>query len=275
MITPALELGCTSCGNPYTMRRWKIGHGDQAIYKTIKHMQGLAFGPEGVGHPQIRIAAIEAVRGAIKNVDEIDHVLTWVKRNIEFRGEHAETLQSPLVTLQLAAGDCDDHSALVAAMLSSLGYRTQFKTIATNPNDPQFSHVYVIVKDKRNPGRWIGIDTTVGQSFAGWEPPMIFRQRTYPNPHRRTLGQPPPFVPLPAAAPAGLSPTQQMLYDIAAPFAQAGALQLAYGGNPPAQPYYGQPYSPGGPTVTASAFGVPNWFWLVALGAVAWIWARR
>jgi len=273
MASPSLQLGCTTCGNPYQMRRFTIGHGDQAIFKTIKHMQRLAFGPEGVGHPQVRIAAIEAVRGAIKSVDEIDHVLTWVKRNIEFRGEHAETLQSPVVTLQLAAGDCDDHSSLIAAMLESLGYRTQFKTVATRPDDPQFSHVYVIVKDKRNPGQWIAIDSTVGQSFAGWEPPMIFRQRTYPNP-RRTLGDQPALVPLPAAAPTGLSPTQQMLYDLAAPFAQAGAAQLAYGGNvvqPATYPGFGQP---GFATAAPAAFGVPTWIWLVGFAGVVWAVSR-
>jgi len=244
------------------MRRFKIGHGDTAILKTIKHMQRLVAGPEGVAHPQVRIAAIEAVRGAIKNVDEVDHVLAWVKRNIEFRGEHAETLQSPLVTLQLAAGDCDDHSTLVSAMLSSLGYRTAFKIVATNPDDPQFSHVYVIVKDKRTPGRWIAIDTTVGQSYAGWEPPMIYRQRTFPT--RTRLGDTfqPALVPLPAPAPAGLSPTQQMIYDLAAPYAQAGASLLAYGQNPTPPPVVStSSLAPG------SVIGLPSWIWFVVIGA--------
>lgn len=245
------------------MRRYVIGHGDPAIFKTIKHMQRLAFGPEGVGHPQVRIAAIEAVRGAIKNVDEIDHVLAWVKRNIEFRGEHAETLQSPVVTLQLAAGDCDDHSTLVAAMLSSIGYKTAFRTVATSPNDPQFSHVYAVVRDKRSP-RWIAIDTTVGQSYAGWEPPMIYRQRTYPT--RPGMGDTfqPALVPIPAA-PAGLTPNQQLLYNLAAPFAQAGASELAYGQTSPPPIIQSSP-------VTAAA-GVPGWIWLVVLGGVVFAFA--
>jgi Transglutaminase-like superfamily len=256
------------------MRRFKIGHGDSAILKTIQHMQRLVAGPEGVAHPQVRIAAIEAVRGAIKNVDEIDHVLTWVKRNIEFRGEHAETLQSPVVTLQLAAGDCDDHSTLIASMLSSLGYRTSFKTVATNPDDPQFSHVYVIVKDKRTPGRWIAIDSTVGQSYAGWEPPMIFRQRTFPTGTR--LGRfgdtsQPVLVPLPAPAPEGLTPTQQLIYNLTAPYAQAGASLIAYGQTTPAAvaPYY-NPAALG-----SNVIGLPSWIWFLVFGGVVFVLARR
>ena len=31
------------------MQRWKIGHGDRAIHKTILHMQALVLGPEGGG----------------------------------------------------------------------------------------------------------------------------------------------------------------------------------------------------------------------------------
>ena len=140
------------------MQRWKIGSGDRAIYKTIKHMQALVIGPEGVGHPDVRVAAIDAVRGAVKNLTEIDFVLDWLKKNIEFRGENAETLQSPVVTLQLGAGDCDDHSVLAASMLRSLGYNVQFKTVATQRADPlQYSHVYIVVQDKQT-GQWKGVD---------------------------------------------------------------------------------------------------------------------
>src|ERR1700682_3405200 len=104
MSVSSLQLGQqTGTPSPYTMRRWKIGHGDGAINKTILHMQALVLGPEGVGHPDVKGAALNAARGAVKNLNEIDYVLEWVKKNIEFRGENAETLQSPVVTLQLRA----------------------------------------------------------------------------------------------------------------------------------------------------------------------------
>lgn len=206
------------------MKRWTIGHGDRAIRKTILHMHALVIGPEGVGHPDVRVAALEAVRGSVKNLNEIDFVLDWVKKHIEFRGENAETLQSPVVTLQLGAGDCDDHSILIAALLRSLGYNVQFKTVAAQRADPtQFSHVYVIVQDKRT-GQWKGLDSTVPDSFAGWEPPVVYREQTY------GLGDDTSTQDL---TPTGLTPTGELVYDIANPLVQATASRIKYGSKPP------------------------------------------
>lgn len=251
------------------MRRWKIGHGDKAINKTILHMQALVLGPEGVGHPAVRIAAVEAARGSVKNVNEIEAVLAWVKRNIDFRGENAETLQSPVVTLQLKAGDCDDHSMLMAAMLKSLGYQVHFKTVATQRMSPdQFSHVYVIVRDKRT-GAWVPLDSTVPSSFAGWEPPMVYRSRTYRMPG---MGDPQqiyyqPLVPT-APAPTGLGPKGQFAYDIAAPIAQAFASQIAHGTTPSASVTGNLNLGLGGES------GLPTWVWLAGIGGVIWLLTR-
>jgi Transglutaminase-like superfamily len=270
MAARNLQLGCTA-GVPFQMRRWKIGHGDSAIFKTIKHMETLVSGPEGVGNPQVRIAAVQAVRGAIKNVNEIDFVLAWVKSNIEFRGENAETLQSPVVTLRLMAGDCDDHSILLAAILRSLGYNTMFKTVATDRANPgQFSHVYVVVRDKRS-GQWRPVDSTVKKSFVGWEPPMAYRTKTYPARRRRgglgddTLFQ--PLVPFPSA-PVGLSPIQQFAYNIAEPLTQAYASQIAHGQTPAVTGNLnlGLNSSGGG--------GLPTWAWLLFGGGLIFLIVR-
>lgn len=266
MPVPNFQLGCAA-GNPprYQMRRWKIGGGDSAIRKTILHMQALVLGPEGVGHPSTRVAAIEAARGSVKNLTEIDAVLAWVKRNIEFRGENAETLQSPIVTLQLRAGDCDDHSILIAAMMRSLGYNVQFKTVAASRQDPtQFSHVYVVAQDKRT-GAWKALDSTVPGSFAGWEPPRIYRSKTYAH---RGMGDEvsyQPLVPIPPA-PTGLSPGAQFAYNITEPIAQAYASNIAHGPTP---------------VVTGNlnlglggASGIPTWAWLAGIGALIWAFTR-
>lgn len=256
-----LQLGCAP-GIPFRMRRWKIGHGDSAINKTIAHMQLLVLGPEGVGHPLVRVAAIEAARGAVKNVNEIETVLAWMKQHIEFRGEHAETLQSPVVTLQLAAGDCDDHSVLMAALLKSLGYQVQFKTVATQSSAPdQFSHVYVIVKDKRT-GQWVPLDSTVPSSFAGWEPPVMYRQRIY---GLKGFGQDQayqPLVPIPPAPP-GLSPGAAVAYNLTAPLIQAYSSEIAHGQTPMATGNLNIGLTGGG--------GLPTWVWLLFGGGLLWV----
>ena len=242
--------------SPLRMKRWKIGHGDRAIRKTILHMQVLVLGPEGVGNPAVRVAAIEAARGATKNVNEIDYVLAWVKRTVEFRGEEAETLQSPVVTLQLRAGDCDDHSILIAAMLRSLGYKVQFKTVAASAAAPgQFSHVYVIVQDKQT-GQWKGLDSTVAESYAGWEPPMVYRAKNW---RHKGLGDDGSSDPS----------TAQVVDDLAYPITSAIAARIA----PPAPPMLqgggGMMGSAGGAT------GIPTWVWLLGAGAVVYFLSQR
>src|SRR5581483_7572461 len=141
-------------GVPYTTSQFQIPGGDRGTSATISHMTQLVNGPEGVLSPVIRAKALELARGSVKGVNEIDTVYSWVKQNIQFRGESGETLQSPVATLQLGGGDCDDHSTLIAALLKSLGYRVQFKVVATDRGSTDFTHVYAVVKDKRT-GQWI------------------------------------------------------------------------------------------------------------------------
>jgi hypothetical protein len=273
MAAPQVQLGHAN-GIPYRMRSVAIGHGDSAIRKAVLHMERLVLGPEGVGHPNVRIAAIEAAHGSVKNVNEIDAVFRWVKQNIEFRGEDAETLQSPAVTLQLKAGDCDDHSILMAALLRSLGYSVRFKTVAANSYVPnQFTHVYAVVLDKRTK-QWIPLDTTVQPSFPGWEPPNIHRENMYV---RKGLGQDysqlpqyvvPPLVPAPPV-PAGLGPKGQFIYDLTSPFAQALASRIAHGTTPAVTGNLNL-----GVWGPSGSGGLPTWIW-VLLGAGVLIFVFR
>ncbi len=180
------HLGCAgpSPTSPFSIHSFKLSRGgDNAIIATIRAMQALVYGRGGVKSPDVRVAALEAVKGVERGQAEIESVFNWVKEHIEFRGEHAETLQEPRVTLQLGAGDCDDHAMLLAALLASLGYRTRFRTVATASAPDEFSHVYAEVEDKKTK-QWIPVDTTVDQSYAGWEPPNATRSQSY-----RILGQ--------------------------------------------------------------------------------------
>lgn len=157
------------------MQRFTIAGGDAGIAETVRMMQSIVFGREGVGSPQVRGAAISAVRGQQRGIDEIHAVFNWVKDNIEFRGEYAETLQTPVITLQLGAGDCDDHTTLLAAMYESLGFETRFNTVAVGKSN-EYSHVFLEVKERVS-GQWLPVDTTVGSSYPGWKPDNIRRQR--------------------------------------------------------------------------------------------------
>lgn len=76
-----------------------------------------------------------------------------------------ETLQTPLVTMELEAGDCDDKSTLLAALLESIGHPTRF--VATGYQAAgRYSHVYLETKIG---DRWVPMDPTTDKPF-GWQP---------------------------------------------------------------------------------------------------------
>jgi hypothetical protein len=173
-----MRLGSQS-GSPYPPAlRESVSDGDAGIEQTIRHMTKVMYGPHGIGSWVVRKFAIEAVKGVERGQPEIDSVFNHVKDNIEFRGEAGEYLQSPEATINLGAGDCDDQATLVATLLRSLGYQTDFRTVAMRGSEEEYSHVYAVVQDKQT-GQWIPVDTTVERAYPGWEPDQIARERTY------------------------------------------------------------------------------------------------
>lgn len=79
-----------------------------------------------------------------------------------------ETVQTPLVTLQVRYGDCDDKATLLATMLKSIGHPAQF--VAVGFAEPgRFSHVYVETLIGR---RWVPLETTMPVA-VGWTPPRV------------------------------------------------------------------------------------------------------
>lgn len=87
----------------------------------------------------------------------------------------ADFFTAPARTLkQLASGinggDCDDASALVAALLGSLGFVVGLRV--WGKNEGEYTHVYAVVGlPKIGPTQFFGLDTTVEESEPGWEPP--------------------------------------------------------------------------------------------------------
>lgn len=87
----------------------------------------------------------------------------WVRRHIRYvkdvRG--VETVQSPVKTLQLKAGDCDDQATLLATFLEAAGHATRFVAVARKRG--VFSHVYVEVKIGH---QWLPVETTQNFGFG-------------------------------------------------------------------------------------------------------------
>lgn len=166
--------------------RYPLQEGDAGIARTVRYMIAMVEGNEGAANPEIRRAAIDITRNVASrdSAGEINAIQQWVQKNIRFRGEFKETIQSPLATLKLEAGDCDDQAQLVAALLKSIGHKTRFRTIAVDRTAPdQFSHVYTEVLD-RTTGQWVPVETTIPGVRAGWAPQRVFRSQAW-----RTMGR--------------------------------------------------------------------------------------
>lgn len=99
-------------------------------------------------------ACLNFVRGQIRYTQDINDV---------------ETLQTPIATLQLAHGDCDDMCVLLASLLEAVGHPTRFVAIGFEPQ--QFTHVFLEILNF-DTDRWVAADPTepnpLGWSAAGY-----------------------------------------------------------------------------------------------------------
>jgi transglutaminase-like putative cysteine protease len=126
----------------------------------------------------VRQKAIEIFRGAgIRPKDrfgEVCALFNWVKRNIRYTRDifRVELLHSARRMLDLRAGDCDDMSILLGAMLVSTGHPVRLVLAGFRPHKPHsYSHIYPEV---RVGPRWMAIDVTVDKPM-GWSPPTLWK----------------------------------------------------------------------------------------------------
>jgi len=120
--------------------------------------------------PSVRGLALELVQplAARDWRGEIRALFEYVRDRIRYVHDIAgvETLQTPPATVELEAGDCDDKSTLLSALLAAVGYRSRLVAVGyQQPGD--YQHVYVEVN--AGEGGWIPMDATVARPF-GWRP---------------------------------------------------------------------------------------------------------
>jgi len=99
----------------------------------------------------------------------------FVKRNVRYTRDifRVELLHSARRMLELRAGDCDDMTILLGAMLLSTGHPVRLVLAGFRKNQPHvYSHIYPEVNVS---GRWIAIDATMNKPM-GWSPPVIWKR---------------------------------------------------------------------------------------------------
>jgi hypothetical protein len=165
-----------------------IPSGWRGTSRTIEHMRALAV-KAARDWGFIKIAAPFANGCPRDFACQAQRILAWVKKHIEFIPDPVtaadengvpqgmEMVQAPLRTIERRAGDCDDHSGLIAAFAMALGIPAEFATIKSDVRRPkEFSHVYPRLLIK---GQWVGVDSTVPRSYVGWEPEKFTAIQTW------------------------------------------------------------------------------------------------
>lgn len=148
--------------------RQSLGSGPEVTANTLKKMVQL------VRKYKADLTVLRTARAQTQGVDGrntrgvVDVLQRWVRDNIRYvmdpRG--LEMVQTPVETLRIATGDCDDKSVLLAALLTSMGYATGF--CAMGFQGQSFSHVIALVRMGQG---WCPLETIIPGMGMGWSPP--------------------------------------------------------------------------------------------------------
>lgn len=119
----------------------------------------------------------EEIVGNVKEKDYISEPLAvgyWVYSNTRYTRDPrtVELVQSPVVLLRQIHDnvkpkcDCDEQSALIAALCLAIGCSVRFTTVAFKNifvgEQRQYSHVFCQAKDQKS-GMWITLDPVAGK----------------------------------------------------------------------------------------------------------------
>lgn len=109
-------------------------------------------------------------------VGEIAAIHDWAKKNVRYVQDpyRVEFVQTPERLLVTRTGDCDDFTALVGALVESIGYPVDIKVVA-KPGRREFHHVYPVAVIGAHS---VGLDASMPVPL-GYESPEIRRSKTY------------------------------------------------------------------------------------------------
>ena len=282
--------------------------GDRGVGQTIDLLRKLV--DDAVKDPTINVAAIRILQNAnVQNFGTLDRlraIYDWISQPANFLyvpdpvGPFGpkETLRPARVLVEIHAGDCDDYTAFLAALLGTIGISTRAVTIAANPNFPNdFSHIYP--EAEVSPSVWIAMDAARPGAAFGVAPPRYFRKKIWGI---TDASAPDCFAGAGCGCACCNQRSQQNVsslngyallgddssdsnapaQDISAVGQSIANVISAAKGNPYgsfATPYtpnaapagYGVPGYPGGSTgATLSLAGSSPLWWILGIGAVAW-----
>lgn len=163
---------------PMVGKLWRIPGGDEGVRQTLRRMEEIAR--EYSKHPTIIRLSRSIIHSCpVKDFTcEARQLFEWVRDNIRWTRDvyGVETLATPIRTLEMASGDCDDMSTLLASLYLAVGFPVRFVVVANNPKYPKsFSHVFVEV-DVTGEGDWVPADPSHPRAKFGWQVPTQYRR---------------------------------------------------------------------------------------------------
>jgi transglutaminase-like putative cysteine protease len=138
--------------------------GDAGTRATLQVMASLVRQyRKNIAVRSLALDIVESVPGHKNFGGEAAALCNWVRSNIRYVRDinEVETVQTPLKTLDIGQGDCDDQASLLASLLEAVGFPTRFMAIKTAAFGP-FIHVLAQAKIGRE---WVPLETT-----ENWEP---------------------------------------------------------------------------------------------------------
>jgi hypothetical protein len=154
-----------------------IPEGYLGTLHTVEHIKRLIR--KGAKDFRVRQTAIDILRQrCVKAKDyagEIKALFEWVQQSIRYTKDtfRLEVLHSARRMLELRAGDCDDFSILLGAMLEAIGHPVRLVLTGPDPRRQDlFSHIYIEAYCR---GRWIALDATMPHAM-GWAPRTSVRK---------------------------------------------------------------------------------------------------
>lgn len=158
------------------IRMQRIPRGLRGSIATAELVARLVM--EGAKDFVVRQTAIGILRRAgvpaKDRLGEARALFRWVQRNIRYTRDilTVELLHSARRMLELRAGDCDDMTILLSAMLLATGHPVRLVLAGFDPRRPHaYSHIYPEVHVA---GRWIAVDATLDGPM-GTAPPALWR----------------------------------------------------------------------------------------------------
>jgi transglutaminase-like putative cysteine protease len=154
----------------------RVPEGDSGTLVTARIIARLI--KEGARDFYVRQKAIEVLRRyQVRPKDRMGEVCAlfdFVRRRIRYTRDiwGIELLHTARRMLELRAGDCDDMTILLGAMLLSTGHPVRLVLAGYRPAKPHgYTHIYPEVNVW---GRWMAADPTLPHPI-GWEPRALWK----------------------------------------------------------------------------------------------------